>query len=317
MNLVRALAVMLASAALAGCVETAAAPPAAPKPKPRSEAILPPQALPLPGPGPLSGPAAAYYAKMQANLLSQGLMRTDGGAGIAFDAQRLTDAFLNIAFYEEYATQGDRLVARATQSRLQRWTRPVQIRIVTGAAVDPARATRDRALIAGYAARLGRLTGHPVGMTQAGGNFTVLILTEDERVAYGRNLMLLMPGLHPATYDAIINMDPSTYCLVVARDGGGSNSYVQAVAVIRAEHPDLLRLSCIHEELAQGMGLPNDDPRAYPSIFNDDEEFALLTRMDEMMLRILYDPRLHPGMTEAEARPVVMRIAQELVGGPA
>jgi hypothetical protein len=44
--------------------------------------------------------------------------------------------------------------------------------------------------------------------------------------------------------------------------------------VIRAEHPDLLRLSCLHEEIAQGLGLPNDSPRARPSIFNDDEEFA-------------------------------------------
>src|SRR5690606_5072987 len=119
-----------------------------------------------------------------------------------------------------------------------------------------------------------------------------------------------------ATRNAIIDMDPATYCLVVARDGAGSNAYVQAVAVIRAEHPDLLRLSCIHEELAQGLGLANDDPNARPSIFNDDEEFALLTRMDELMLRILYDARLRPGMTEDEARPIVQEIAQELLGGP-
>ena len=63
------------------------------------------------------------------------------------------------------------------------------------------------------------------------------------------------------------------------------------------------------------MGLVNDSPTARPSIFNDDEEFALLTRQDEMMLRMLYDPRLRPGMTEAEARPIVEAIAQEYLGG--
>ena len=101
----------------------------------------------------------------------------------------------------------------------------------------------------------------------------------------------------------------------MARDAPGGG-YVQAVAVVRAELPDALRLSCYHEELAQGLGLANDSPRARPSIFNDDEEFAWLTKMDEKLLRILYDPRLRPGMTEAEAGPLVETIAAELMGGP-
>ena len=76
-----------------------------------------------------------------------------------------------------------------------------------------------------------------------------------------------------------------------------------------------MRLSCFHEEIAQGLGLPNDSPRARPSIFNDDEEFALLTDQDEMMLRILYSPELRPGMTAAEARPIVESLARRMVGG--
>ena len=88
----------------------------------------------------------------------------------------------------------------------------------------------------------------------------------------------------------------------------------QAVAVIRAELPPRLRRSCVHEELTQGMGLANDSPRARPSIFNDDEEFAYLTRHDELLLKILYDPRLRPGMSEAEAQPIVLQIARELLG---
>ena len=63
------------------------------------------------------------------------------------------------------------------------------------------------------------------------------------------------------------------------------------------------------------MGLANDSPAARPSVFNDDEEFALLTRHDELLLRMLYDPRLRPGMTEAEARPIITDIATELTGG--
>ena len=70
---------------------------------------------------------------------------------------------------------------------------------------------------------------------------------------------------------------------------GATGSIPAAVAVIRAEHPDLLRLSCLHEGNHPGLGLSNDHPLARPSIFNDDEEFALLTSQDEAMLAILYD----------------------------
>ncbi len=83
--------------------------------------------------------------------------------------------------------------------------------------------------------------------------------------------------------------------------------------MIRAEHPDLLRLSCLHEEIAQGLGLANDSPLARPSIFNDDEEFGLLTTHDEYLLKMLYDPRIRPGMTAEEAIPVARTIANELL----
>ena len=78
---------------------------------------------------------------------------------------------------------------------------------------------------------------------------------------------------------------------------------------------DRIPHTCLHEEIAQGLGLVNDSPKARPSIFNDNEEFALLTPQDEMMLRILYDRRLHPGMSMAEARPIVETIAAELLPG--
>ncbi|MEM6677695.1 MAG: DUF2927 domain-containing protein, partial [Pseudomonadota bacterium] len=86
-------------------------------------------------------------------------------------------------------------------------------------------------------------------------------------------------------------------------------------AIIRDGLPPRLARSCVEEELAQAMGLPNDDPNVRPSIFNDDQEFALLTRHDEALLRILYDPRLAPGMTEREAMAIVPRIIEDMDTG--
>lgn len=82
--------------------------------------------------------------------------------------------------------------------------------------------------------------------------------------------------------------------------------------MIRAEHTDLMRKSCYHEEIAQGLGLTNDSPRARPSIFNDDEEFATLTTHDEVLLQMLYDPRLKSGMSLERAKPIITQIAADL-----
>ena len=77
-----------------------------------------------------------------------------------------------------------------------------------------------------------------------------------------------------------------------------------------------MRQSCVHEELAQGLGLADDSPQARPSIFNDDDEFALLTTHDEELLRLLYSPELVPGMTADQARPIIHRLLAERRGGP-
>ena len=83
----------------------------------------------------------------------------------------------------------------------------------------------------------------------------------------------------------------SIHCLVFAfSDRERRFEYTKAIALIRSEHPDLMQKSCIHEELAQGLGLANDSPHARPSIFNDDDEFATLTRQDELFLKCYTTP---------------------------
>jgi hypothetical protein len=146
-------------------------------------------------------------------------------------------------------------------------------------------------------------------------NFWVHIATIDERAAMAGTLNAEMPGLTQGQIASVTNMDDDTYCQVLTSTVEATSTYARAVAVIPSEHPDLMRLACIHEELAQSLGLPNDSNAAHPSIFNDDQEFALLTKQDEYMLRILYNPALHPGMSETEARPIVQTLASRLMGG--
>ncbi len=296
--------------ALAGCAPAPgrdAAP--APRPSPR------PAAAPAAPPG-QSAEVAAYYARIEADFRRRGLMRTDGGGPDApFGPRQLTEHFLRIALYDEYVRQGDRLMARASPAPLRRWAGPVRIGLRFGESVTPAQRLRDRTAVAAYAARLARVTGHPIRFVDEGANFRVYVVGEFERPAMMAEWAGFFRGVAASELAFASGIDLGTFCLAVAVSEGQTPVYTGALAVVRAELPDLLRQSCFHEEIAQGLGLANDSPAARPSIFNDDEEFALLTRLDELMLRILYDPRLRPGMREAEARPIVEVIAAELLGG--
>ncbi len=70
--------------------------------------------------------------------------------------------------------------------------------------------------------------------------------------------------------------------------------------------------ACVIEETTQILGLPNDSDQVFFSIFNDNSGFMDLTTQDLTLIRLLYDPRLEPGMGRAEALATVRRIVPEL-----
>jgi len=263
------------------------------------------------GVSPESAELQAFYARVEQGHRTRGLLRIDGGGpDVPYDADRLARTFEAVAFSREFSNIGAQLVRQETDSMLHRWVEPVRFEPIFGASVPVAQRVDDIAAIQRFAARLGRATGHPVSFVERNGNFRVLILSEEERKVSGPLLQRLLPGIREQEISVIQNLGRESYCVVVAADPDSTGELSQAIAVIRAELPPLLRLSCVHEELAQGMGLANDSPTARPSIFNDDDEFGRLTSMDEAMLGMLYDPRLSPGIDAETARPIVRALAK-------
>lgn len=267
---------------------------------------------------PDSSELAAYYQRIEDERVASGLLRRDDG-DIPLSASILARNYIDIALHDEYLLSHGRFTARTSASVLRRWEAPVTYRMEFGASVPPAMRARDHAQVAALVSDMAETSGHPMRLLPQGpargGNFHVLVLSEDERRAIGPRLEALIPGIDDAAVRLVTEMPRETFCLAMAFSRDGTATYTEAFAIIRAEHPDLTRLACYHEELAQGLGLANDSPNARPSIFNDDQEFALLTSHDRLLLRLHHDPRLQPGMTEAQARPIVFRIASELVAG--
>ena len=251
-----------------------------------------------------------YFTQVQSAQLNQGLLRQGGGGpDTPFTADMLARNFEQIVFYNEYASA---LQGRGGKSPLRRWEVPVRVDIIFGPSVPAEQRARDEKAARDYVTRLARVTGHPIS-NYGGPNFVVIFASEDDRDVALDAAAARIAGITPESLNPLRNLGRDTYCAVAAyASGPQAYDYSAAVAVVRTENPSLLRLSCIHEEMAQGLGLANDSRDARPSIFNDDDEFALLTNHDELLLKMLYDPRLRPGMTADEAAPITRIIAREL-----
>lgn len=298
------LSALIFPALLAACVSTAP-PPLPPAPPP-----------PAPEPSAQTLAGQDYYRKVEANYLAQGRMREDGGGpDTPFSTRDLVENLLAITFYDEFAEMNGALVAGGGENTLHRWQGPMRVGLSFGASVPEAQRVADRAAVGEFTRRLARVSGRPVVLTDRNPNHTLFILNPEERSVAGAAIRAAAPATSAAAIRSVEQMRPDIYCTAFTFTVGQGAVIDRAVSVIRGELTPKLRALCIHEELAQSMGLINDSPRARPSIFNDNEEFALLTRQDELMLKMLYDPRLKPGMTLAEARPIVEEIAAGLMGG--
>jgi hypothetical protein len=249
-----------------------------------------------------------YWNAYQDLLDAQGLARTDRIASDRpYSNADLVAHFEMTAFGVDPEFEGSPLDAEGTgRDMLRRWEEPVRVRIM--GEVTPF----DRRVVSEMRARIEAATRLDIRFAAAGEepNLFLVFLSDEMREPFA--------GLFPedgGARDQVRSVlgDDLICSGIVRRAGPGepdAGRIFWAMAIIRTELPEPMRQSCVEEEFAQTMGLMRDDDRVAPSIFNEDDEFALLTQHDEYLLRILYDDSLAAGMerTEAMARvPVIVK----------
>ena len=168
---------------------------------------------------------------------------------------------------------------------------------------------------------LGSLTGLEVTRVPPGqGKVGVVVIFSDDFLgdALGRYRGLFLRFFKDeATIEESVddNKEP-TYCSFLSGiKEGFPNQILLSVVMIPSNVGDNQIYECIVEELTQMLGAPNDADDIDPSIFNDNSSYADLTVSDRMTIRMLYDPRLKPGMTWLEAEPIAREILEELRPG--
>lgn len=213
---------------------------------------------------------------------------------------------------------------------LRKWQDPIAYRIVsTDENLQPRRETVEL-----FMKRLASLTGltirkesetEPLDEDGRTFNLSIMILTDDEFARLGAFDSFDRPDWSEGEAEAVRSIletvrewytapSPCAGTFYYGPEDGaddyGALSF--GLVMVRADLPEALFDSCVEEELTQMMGLFNDDDDVRPSLFNDINEFALMTDHDEYLLRALYDERLKPGMSPDQAMPLVRQIIAEL-----
>ncbi|MBK0400627.1 DUF2927 domain-containing protein [Limibaculum sp. M0105] len=255
-------------------------------------------------------PTVSDYREYENALTAIGDLRTDTAPEDApFTNADLVRNFSRIALRHEVDIESAGSEENSAPNPVQRWEGPIRWGLY-GRGATP----QDHAEIERFLNHVSDLTGLVTHEVERDVNLMILITEPAERPAFSAALRQLYPALADGfdTWRAsgrVVCMASNLFSVM------DEDVIVFGMVVIGSEVTGLLRRSCLHEEIAQALGLGNDHPEVRPSIFNDDEEFALLTEHDEWLLRILYDERLTPGMSEEEAMPVVRTIVEEMRPG--
>ena len=158
------------------------------------------------------------------------------------------------------------------------------------------------------------ITDHKIEFSQQNENMYIVIANRKEIKTLIGEIGLTHPEFDPTRIPIITQLPKDIHCMAMTSMSSEPNSAISsALVIIRSELPVIMRRACFHEEIAQSLGLTNDSHLARPSVFNDDDEFATLTKFDEILLKILYDKRLHSGISKDKATQIVKNAADELL----
>lgn len=206
--------------------------------------------------------------------------------------------------YFDYVVFGNEFAGRALPT-VRKWTEPIRYKFAS----NNAAITKYRPVVQAHFASLAQFTNlsfQEIGPRDPGENFIIGFAPLAGLVAYGRTL-----AANPAEVAGRQFETASCFFLSYIQDG----RLVAARVLAGSDLPDQELVHCLLEELAQSLGLPNDDDRVAPSIFNDSLHLTSLSLIDKVLLRLVYDPRMRPGTPRAQALQLARAILAELNPG--
>jgi len=118
-------------------------------------------------------------------------------------------------------------------------------------------------------------------------------------------------GRVPAAMESNAWLDGNA-CIGTQHGPPGTGELDGAIVIVGTDIPLRRQQHCLLEELYQVLGPAADTCVIRPSVVCEADTVFELQPIDRLVLRTLYDSRLKPGMTKAEAMPIAREIIKEL-----
>jgi hypothetical protein len=207
-----------------------------------------------------------------------------------FTNEEIRDGFFKIAF-------GAELQLDAPAERVRKFDEPVRIFVIS--AGGPDRRSEIAAIVDDIRSHVNHLDV-AVTSDRRAANFVV-------RLVQKRKFDSTIRALYGSERARQIKQSLSPECL----SGIGKDERYRirrAEVILPVDAGDFTFYDCAYEELLQALGAINDDRSVPWTMFNDDVQMGFFDVYDQYLLNILYDPRIHPGMTKDEVNAVLPEV---------
>lgn len=209
------------------------------------------------------------------------------------DVNFIQKAFIEVALKNEY---------QKTDMTVVKWVKPIHYAFYYEHLPQPNRLIE--AMANTHMAQLAEISQHPISLNNSAQpiNFNIVLTKE----AFFRASIEKWGGKQ------MIYLANEANCIGHFKQNK-RHEITQATVIIPVDHAATngLLAACIVEETTQVLGLPNDSDWVNPSIANDASKLDLLTGLDYVMLKMLYDKRLEPGMPLEKSKPMIGNILQD------
>ena len=211
-----------------------------------------------------------------------------------FNDAEIVDGFFKIMFTAEFLPGG-------SADRIRKYDEPVRVYIENRGRPD--RSKQTAAVVADIGARVRNLDIAVVG-ARTDANAVVTLVRD-------RDLARTIRSVYGNERARRIQRSLDPQCLSGFRkDDSFRIRHSEVILVIDAGA--FVFYDCAYEELLQALGPINDDATVPWTMFNDDVQFGFFSVYDQYLLNLLYHPRIKPGMTREEVRPLLTEILPEV-----
>jgi hypothetical protein len=209
-----------------------------------------------------------------------------------FSSAELQRGFMELAF-------GSDLRVGARPRGIRRFDRPIVARVVTSGSID--RSAAMARIIEEYAAKISNLH-----LSLAAGEADLEVRLIDEknfksalRAAFGDQV----------TNEFVARTNPQ--CMTSVKSSA-EGDILRSVSFIIVDKGDDVFFDCAYHEVLHAFGLSNHDQRNPWTTLNQKRMVGYLSVYDRALLTLLYDPRVRPGMTAAQARAVLPGLIKDV-----